>query len=52
MLALYEVAAREIFVVSVSFFLIAEVDSPRSGVIRVQPHNLQSVVESLKEAKT
>jgi len=32
---------------SISFFLIADIDSPRSGVIRVQPQNLESVAESL-----
>jgi hypothetical protein len=34
-------------VVSISFFLIADIDSPRSGVIRVRPQNLESLVESL-----
>jgi len=34
-------------VVSISFFLIADIDSPRAGVIRVHPHNLESLVESL-----
>ena len=29
--------------VSVSFFLIADIDSPRAGVIRVQPQNLISL---------
>jgi hypothetical protein len=36
------------FVVSTSFFLIADVDSPRAGVILVQPQNLQSLAESLR----
>ena len=31
------------FVVSISFFLIADIDSPRGGVIRVHPQNLQSL---------
>jgi hypothetical protein len=35
------------FVVSISFFLIADVDSPRSGVIRVLPQNLLAIVETL-----
>ena len=35
-------------VVSISFFLIADIDSPRGGVIRVNPQNLQSLVESLR----
>ena len=35
-------------VVSISFFLIADIDSPRGGVIRVNPHNLASLVESLR----
>jgi hypothetical protein len=34
--------------VSISFFLIADIDSPRGGVIRVQPQNLYALVESLK----
>jgi len=33
--------------VSVSFFLIADIDSPLGGVIRVQPQNLLSVVQTL-----
>ena len=35
-------------VVSTSFFLIADIDSPRSGVIRVTPQNMASLVESLR----
>jgi len=35
-------------VVSISFFLIADIDSPRSGVIRVAPQNLISLAESLR----
>jgi hypothetical protein len=35
-------------VVSISFFLIADIDSPRGGVIRVYPENLTSLVESLR----
>ena len=34
-------------VVSVAFFLIADIDSPRGGTIRVQPHNLMSLQQSL-----
>jgi hypothetical protein len=34
-------------VVSISFFLIADIDSPRGGVIRVAPQNLMSLVQSL-----
>jgi hypothetical protein len=36
--------------VSLSFFLIADIDSPRWGVIRVQPQNLLALQESLKPA--
>ena len=36
------------FVFAVSFFLIADVDAPRSGIIHVRPDNLISLVESLK----
>jgi len=35
-------------VVSISFFLIADIDSPRGGVILVNPQNLASLVESLR----
>jgi hypothetical protein len=34
-------------VVSISFALIADIDSPRGGVVRVHPQNLQSVRQSL-----
>lgn len=33
-------------VVSISFFLIADIDTPRGGVIRVRPQNLISLAES------
>jgi hypothetical protein len=36
--------------VSISFFLIADIDSPRGGVIRVRPQDLYSLVESLESA--
>lgn len=35
-------------IVSISFFLIADIDSPRGGAIRVQPQNLVSLSESLR----
>ena len=34
-------------VVSISFFLIADIDSPRGGIIRVEPQNLDSLSQSL-----
>lgn len=34
-------------VVSISFLLIADIDSPRGGIIRVQPQNLVSLEQSL-----
>jgi len=34
-------------VVSIAFFLIADIDSPRRGVIRVKPQNIISLSESL-----
>ena len=44
-------ASRFIFilplVVSIAFFLIADIDSPRGGLIRVRPQNLLSLAESL-----
>jgi hypothetical protein len=36
------------FVVSISFLLIADIDSPRSGIIRVNPQNLTSLIEPLR----
>jgi hypothetical protein len=35
-------------ILSISFFLIAEIDSPSSGIIRVQPENLTSLSRSLQ----
>jgi hypothetical protein len=35
-------------VVSISFFHIADIDSPRGGLIRVVPHNLTALAESLR----
>lgn len=35
------------FLLSIAFFLIADIDSPRRGVIRVRPQNLISLSESL-----
>ena len=35
-------------VVSISFFLIADIDSPRGGVIHVLPQNMKSLAESLR----
>ncbi len=37
-------------VLSISLFLIADVDSPRGGFIHVQPQNLESLAESLNSA--
>jgi purine-cytosine permease-like protein len=36
-------------VVSVSFFLIADIESPRRGMIRVHPQNLESLRAGLGE---
>jgi hypothetical protein len=36
------------FVVSISFLLIADIDSPRGGVILVKPQNLVSLAESIQ----
>jgi hypothetical protein len=35
-------------VVSIAFFLIADIDSPRGGAIRVAPHNLISLSQSMQ----
>ncbi len=34
--------------VSIAFYLIADIDSPRHGIIIVQPHNLQNLAASLQ----
>src|SRR5262249_57430827 len=36
------------FVISVAFFLIADLDSPRGGVIRVYPQNLLAALQSMR----
>jgi uncharacterized membrane protein len=36
------------FIVSIAFFLIADIDSPRGGMIRVKPQNLLSLADSLR----
>jgi hypothetical protein len=35
------------FVLSIAFFLISDIDSPRNGVIRVLPQNLITLSQSL-----
>jgi hypothetical protein len=35
-------------IVSISFFLIADIDSPRGGTVRVQPQNLIDLAQSLR----
>jgi hypothetical protein len=35
-------------VIAIAFFFIADIDSPRRGIIRVAPQNLQSLAESLR----
>jgi hypothetical protein len=35
-------------VVSISFFLIADIDSPRGGIILINPQNLATLLESLR----
>jgi hypothetical protein len=35
-------------IVAISFFLIADIDSPRGGTIRVRPLNLESVAATMK----
>jgi hypothetical protein len=35
--------------VSISFFLIADIDSPRGGVIRILPRNLYALADSLTD---
>ena len=35
-------------VLSISFFLIADIDSPRGGVIRVSPDNLNTLEDVLR----
>jgi hypothetical protein len=36
------------FVLAISFLLIADIESPRGGIIRVKPQNLTSLAESLR----
>jgi hypothetical protein len=39
------------FVVSVAFLLIADIDTPRHGLIHVTPQNLESLAKSLRRAE-
>jgi hypothetical protein len=39
-------------VLSISLFLIADIDSPRRGLVRVRPVNLESLAESLHPSKS
>jgi hypothetical protein len=34
--------------VSISFFLIADIDSPQGGLIRVRPQNMDILADSLR----
>jgi hypothetical protein len=36
-------------ILSISFLLIADLDSPRGGIIRVSPRNLASLVDSIRD---
>jgi hypothetical protein len=36
------------FMIAIAFFLIADIDSPRRGIIHVQPQNLESLQQSLR----
>jgi hypothetical protein len=36
------------FLVSIAFFLIADIDSPRRGVVKVRAQNLESLAQSLR----
>jgi hypothetical protein len=36
------------FVLSIAFFAIADIDSPRRGAIRVPPENLTGLAQSLR----
>jgi len=36
------------FGAAIALFLIADIDSPRGGLIRVNAQNLESVVESMR----
>ena len=38
------------FVVAISFYLISEIDSPRGGIIKVEPENLQKLITSWGKA--
>jgi hypothetical protein len=36
------------FVLAISFLLIADIESPRGGIIRVKPQNLTNLAEALR----
>jgi hypothetical protein len=35
-------------VISIAFMLVADIDTPRYGIVRVSPQNLTSLAESLR----
>jgi len=35
-------------IISIAFLLIADIDSPRSGMVRVEPHNLLDLAHSIR----
>jgi len=35
-------------IVAVAFFMIADIDSPRHGIIRVVPQNLEALTQGFK----
>jgi hypothetical protein len=37
--------------ISIAFFLIADIDSPRGGVIRIDPRNLIDLKHNMSSAK-
>lgn len=38
------------FIIAISFFLIADIDSPRGGVIKIEPKNLMQLKHSLNQS--
>jgi hypothetical protein len=38
-------------IVAVAFFLIADLDSPRGGLVRIHPHNIEVVLDSVQPPK-
>ena len=49
---IFQIRSKRLFlpsIVVVAFFLIADIDSPRHGIIRVVPQNLEALLKASRD---